>query len=257
MRIASTLQYCSVAALLAASVGTQGCATKKYVRQQVDPVTTRVAGVEQKSGENAKEIESVSNSASRANERAQGAERLATEAGQAASRANDSATQAQQKADSANALAQQGLTKANDVERMVGNVDNYKLVTNENVLFKVNRAILDEQAKSQLDKVASNLSGMKRFVVEVEGFTDKTGPANYNLSLSERRANAVIRYLTVNKQVPLRNIRVLGIGADSPVADNKTRDGRKQNRRVEIKIYAPDLNDSGNVSTARTTPSMN
>lgn len=256
MRTASTLKLCSVAALALASIGIQGCATKKYVRQTVDPVNTRVSGVEQRTNQNQKEIENVNNSASRANERAQGAERLATEAGQSAAKANEAAGQAQTRADAANQLAQQGLSKANDVERMVGNIDNYKLVSNENVLFKSARATLDDEAKAQLDKVATNLAGMKRYVVEVEGFTDKTGGQAYNLQLSERRANAVIRYLTVNKQIPLRNIRVLGVGAESPVAENNTRAGRKQNRRVEVKVYSPDLSDQGGVQT-RNTPSMN
>ncbi len=50
-----------------------------------------------------------------------------------------------------------------------------------------------------------------------------------------------MRYLTEQHQVPLRKIHILGLGADAPVADNKTRDGRKQNRRVEVKVFALDL----------------
>ena len=75
----------------------------------------------------------------------------------------------------------------------------------------------------------------------MEGFTDKIGSKQYNLELSRRRADAVVRYLTENGHVPLVKIHVLGLGEDEPAADNHTRDGRKQNRRVEIRIMAPEL----------------
>ena len=78
------------------------------------------------------------------------------------------------------------------------------------------------------------------------GFADRTGSKAYNLELARRRADAVVRYLSVDKNIPLRDIRMLGVGSEFPNADNKTRAARKENRRVDVKIYA--LNISGQPS---------
>src|SRR5262249_31363046 len=94
---------------------------------------------------------------------------------------------------------------------------------------------------SELAKQATNLD---RFVIEVQGFTDKTGSPGYNDQLSQRRAEAVARYLSTDYKIPVRNITMLGEGYASPVADDKTRDGRKQNRRVEVRLWVPEMSSS-------------
>jgi outer membrane protein OmpA-like peptidoglycan-associated protein len=88
---------------------------------------------------------------------------------------------------------------------------------------------------------------MKGYIVEVAGYADRTGDMAYNRELSRRRAEAVVHYLSVEHNVPLRTIREVGAGSDFPDADNKTREARKENRRVDIKIYSLELN--GQVST--------
>jgi len=130
---------------------------------------------------------------------------------------------------------------ANDNQREIENLDNYQQVKTESVLFPVNRWELTEDDKQQLDSLSQTLGPLKHYAIEVEGFTDKTGPHQYNIQLSERRAETVVRYLTENEHVPLVRIHVIGLGEDEPAADNKTRDGRKQNRRVEIHIMVPEL----------------
>ncbi len=77
-------------------------------------------------------------------------------------------------------------------------------------------------------------------MIEVQGFTDKTGPASFNETLSQERADAVARYLANEHKIPVRSISTLGSGYALPVADDKTRDGRKQNRRVEVRLYVPE-----------------
>jgi outer membrane protein OmpA-like peptidoglycan-associated protein len=109
------------------------------------------------------------------------------------------------------------------------------------VLFNLNQSELTSDAKAQLDAAVTKLSSMKHYVVEVQGFTDSTGDVATNLELSRRRAAAVVRYLTLDKKIPLYRVNTIGYGEESPAADNKTRDGRKQNRRVEVRFYAPDL----------------
>jgi OOP family OmpA-OmpF porin len=87
-----------------------------------------------------------------------------------------------------------------------------------------------------LDKFAETASGLKGgYTVEIQGFTDSTGAETYNILLSQRRAETVQRYL-LSKGVPLYRISVLGLGKEDPVADNKTKQGRDQNRRVEVTL---------------------
>jgi outer membrane protein OmpA-like peptidoglycan-associated protein len=74
-------------------------------------------------------------------------------------------------------------------------------------------------------------------VIEVAGFADSTGGLNHNQELSERRANAVVRYLEQQGDIPIHRILPMaGMGITHEAADNKTREGRKMNRRVEVKI---------------------
>jgi outer membrane protein OmpA-like peptidoglycan-associated protein len=82
---------------------------------------------------------------------------------------------------------------------------------------------------------------MKHYFIGVQGFTDSTGASAANIELSRRRAAAVVRYLTLDRKVPLFRVNTIGYGKESPAADNKTRDGRKQNRRVEVTLFTPDL----------------
>ncbi|HYP14107.1 MAG TPA: OmpA family protein [Bryobacteraceae bacterium] len=244
----------SVAAFGAAAVmllGT-GCATKKHVRQVVAPVEARVGGVEKKTTDHASAIGELENNVSRVDEKAIDAERKAAAAGQSAERAAQSAQQAGMRADQAHQLAESTRSR---MEGALENIDNYKLVGTENILFGLNRHALTKEAKAQLDEAVTKVQGAKNYVLEIQGFADKTGGAQNNLVLSQRRADSVVRYLTVNHNVPLRKINVLGIGEDDPNADNKTRDGRKQARRVEIKVFALDL-ASGPAASGTTATSQ-
>ena len=104
----------------------------------------------------------------------------------------------------------------------------------------------------KLDDAVQKMTSMKMYIVEVEGFADRTGPSTYNRELSRKRADAVVHYLAVEKSIPLRSIRELGVGSDFPNADNKTRAARKENRRVDVKIYSLDV-----TGTAPAESSMN
>jgi OOP family OmpA-OmpF porin len=100
----------------------------------------------------------------------------------------------------------------------------------------VGSATLSNEAKQTLDGIAGQVSSLNTgYLVELQGFTDSTGSENVNNALSQRRADAVKRYL-VTKNVQLHRISIIGLGEENPVADNKTRQGREQNRRVEVKV---------------------
>jgi outer membrane protein OmpA-like peptidoglycan-associated protein len=234
-------------------IGT-GCATKKHVRQVVGPVEARVSQAERKNVEQQAALGELENSVSRADERAMDADRKAREAGEAAKVAHGRADTAFNRADTAfnraESVGQLAESTRNRLGQVTENIDNYKLVKSENVLFGLNRYQLTKDMKQQLDTAVAQLQNSKNYVLEIQGFTDKTGSAAHNLELSRKRADSVVRYLTVEHNIPLRKINVLGIGEDDPNADNKSREGRKQARRVEVRVFSLDLGGDVNAGTA-------
>ncbi|HYZ83798.1 MAG TPA: OmpA family protein [Bryobacteraceae bacterium] len=234
--------------------GTTGCATKKYVRQTVGPVESRVASNEKKTADHSSAIGELENNLSRTDEKALEADRKAVTAGQEAQKANQAAMAAATRADEARALAE---STGNSLNEVVTNLDNYQPVTSQAILFPVNRYTLTKEAQQQLDDAVAQLGQAGNYVLEVQGFTDSTGSKEFNLRLAQRRADSVVRYLTVKHNVPLRKINVLGIGEDNFAADNKTREGRKQNRRVEVKVYALNVRGTGTGTGASAAPTTN
>jgi outer membrane protein OmpA-like peptidoglycan-associated protein len=247
-------------ALVLTLIGT-GCATKKYVAQTVAPVEQRVTGTEGKNTEQDKQlsthgtqIEEMDRGLSRTKEMLSDTDAKATQAGQAAKAADQkaegaktAADGAQQAANGARTFAEQGLDR---LGRTVESMNKYDMVKSETVLFGFNKDNLTPEAKAQLDELAKQVNGMDRYVIEVQGFTDKVGSSSYNETLSERRAQAVARYLANQYKVPVRAITMLGSGYAQPVADDKTRDGRKMNRRVEVRLWVPESASSANRAAA-------
>jgi outer membrane protein OmpA-like peptidoglycan-associated protein len=238
-----------VGAAAIALLGT-GCATKKHVRQVVGPVETRVGSVEKRTAEQAAALGDVENNVSRVDERAMEADRKAAAAGQAAQTAQSKADGAQLRADSAHSLAGNAQQMADQTRSrlttVVGNLDNYQHVTTESLYFGLNKSKLTKEETAKLDEAVAKLQGNNNYVLEIQGYTDKTGSAQLNLDLSKRRADEVVRYMTSKHNVPLRRIHVLGQGEDVPNADNSTREARKQNRRVDINVYARNVETGAN-----------
>lgn len=227
------------------------CATKKYVVGQVTPVNQRVQAVENRNSEQDKQLEALETESSKTREGLadvrQNVNTLGTELKATTETAKGAASTAQGAASAADQAKQQATdartyasTRADKLQHTIENYDKYKLSETVNVQFDFGRSDIKKDALSALDEVASKAGSMRRYVLEVQGFTDNTGPKSTNIALSQQRAEAVVRYLTVDKQIPLRNVHLIGAGSSSPVADNKTRDGRKQNRRVEIRVFAPE-----------------
>ena len=116
-------------------------------------------------------------------------------------------------------------------------MDDYVVQSTATVNFLVNSARLSPEAKTQLDEVATAASTLKGYVIEITGFASAEGSTAHNKALSERRKQAVIDYLVETHNVPLRRIGTsYGFGELQAVADNTTREGREQNRRVEVKL---------------------
>jgi len=130
--------------------------------------------------------------------------------------------------------ANQGVDKVNN---RVSDLDNYQVKDSATVYFAINRDVLTADAQKDLDDLSKKALAEKGYVIEVAGFADSTGPISRNQILSERRANAVVRYLEQNGDIPIHRILPMaGMGITHEAADNKTREGRKMNRRVEVKI---------------------
>jgi outer membrane protein OmpA-like peptidoglycan-associated protein len=231
------------------SFATVGCATKKHVREAIAPVQNQVnqtqaqLGTLQKTTEDNKKqtdqaIGDLDRQVATADEKATDAGKKAAEAAAAAAQANAAAAAAAQQAQAANTLAQQTGTK---LDTTIQNLDNYKLISTQPVYFGLGKSVLAKDEQAKLDEAIQKLSGMKGYIVEVEGFADRTGNVLYNRELSRKRADAVVHYLAVEHSIPLRSIRELGVGSDFPDANNKTREDRKENRRVDVKIYALDI----------------
>ena len=123
---------------------------------------------------------------------------------------------------------------------VIANLDDYKVANQATVLFKFNSAVLSDDDKQQLDMVASNAGSMKKYFIAVEGYTDTIGTADYNLQLSRRRADAVVVYLSAQKNVPFYQIRTIGLGENNLVDPGKTAEARAKNRRVEVKVFSAD-----------------
>lgn len=125
----------------------------------------------------------------------------------------------------------------NATNARISAMDDYVVQSSATVNFRVNSSVLSPEAKTSLDEVAAAAMTMRGYVIEVTGFASADGNANRNKVLSNRRAEAVIQYLVETHNVPLRRIgQSYGFGELQAVADNATREGRQQNRRVEVKL---------------------
>jgi OOP family OmpA-OmpF porin len=163
----------------------------------------------------------------------QNAQRLSGQMDELAAVANTAKGGAKAAQESADA-AISGVNLTND---RISALDDYVPQTVLAVNFKVGSAVLSTDSKTKLDELATNALNAKGYVLEVSGFTDTSGSVNRNRALSQRRADTVIRYLVENHQIPLRRIVTpYGFGESNPVAENTSRDGRAQNRRVEVKL---------------------
>ncbi|MGH8321753.1 MAG: OmpA family protein [Gammaproteobacteria bacterium] len=110
-----------------------------------------------------------------------------------------------------------------------------KIITLPGVAFATNSARLLPASKTTLDGAVQTLQSNPGIDAEVAGYTSGTGKAAYNLKLSQRRADAVMKYL-VDHGIDASRLTAKGYGEADPVASNKTNEGRAQNRRVELRV---------------------
>jgi outer membrane protein OmpA-like peptidoglycan-associated protein len=208
--------------------GASGCATKNYVRTQTQPLVEHTDQLDRKTSANNQSIHDVDNRAMAGIGRVQSAADLAAQNAQVASKAASDAEMA----------ANDAVHRADSLDSVVKGLDQYKKVADVSVTFGFDKAVLNKDDKEQLDTFAASLGTAKSYILEVTGGTDSTGPAQYNYELSQRRADAVVQYLASKYAIEAHRFYLIGIGKDNAVASNDTREGRKQNRRVEVQVLS-------------------
>jgi len=192
-----------VALALTVALGASGCATKKYVRQEtgavgqrVDEVTGQVEEAQTRLDTHEKQIGETSKTAQEALQRAIDAGKLAE-----------------------------------------GKLLYETVLTDDKVKFGFDTSDLSPEGQAAIDEFAAKIKqDNKNVYVEIQGHTDNVGSEKYNEELGLLRAEAVRRYLNQKQSFPLHRINVISYGESSPVADNKTREGRSQNRRVALVV---------------------
>jgi outer membrane protein OmpA-like peptidoglycan-associated protein len=133
--------------------------------------------------------------------------------------------------------AEGAIRGVNQTNERISSLDDFTAQSSLNVNFKHRSAVLTPEAKEQLDQLASQANTAKGYMIEVAGYAYDYRNKETNRRLSQQRADAVVRYLAENHRIPLRRIITpFGYGESQQVAENTTRAGREQNRRVEVRV---------------------
>ena len=200
----------ALAVVLVLGLSLTGCATKKFVDEQISAhgkvTQTKIHEVQTSVEANQKEISDLA------------AKQAALEADVA--KLSETAQDALKRAEEAGKLAK---------GRFVFEVT----LTENDVQFGFDKAVLTDAGKAVLDDFAAKVKGLNHAFVEIQGHTDSIGSESYNLKLGHQRAEAAMRYL-VEQGVPLFRMNVISYGEFKPIADNSTKEGRAENRRVTL-----------------------
>lgn len=215
-------------------------ARKKYVQRQTQPIRDRVNELDELTSANSKMIKDVD---ARSQQGIQMASTKANEADQHAVDAGNKATQAQTTATQAN-------TRLTTVETVVSNIDQYKSTNQTEIRFRAGQTVLSEAAKQAIDQMAEPVKSQRGYIIEVQGFSSGKGSAA--IATSRKMADAVVRYLVENHEIPVYRIYVLGMG-NAPAATASAANGEKPKRtsggRVEISLLKNDLEQLAGAST--------
>lgn len=216
---------------------TVGCSTKNYVRSQTAPLIQNTNDLDAKTAQDHRTILDTDQRAQAGIARAQGAADTADQHAMAAGTA----------ADAAGKSAQEAYNRVDSLTGVVANLDHYTPLADVTVTFGFDKATLTASDKKDLDAFAAKLDGARHYILEVTGGTDSTGDPQYNYDLSQRRADAVVNYLQTKYNVAPHKFYLIGIGKDQEVASNKTAAGRKQNRRVAVRLMS-NMKDAADAS---------
>jgi len=198
--------------LLTATVGLTGCATKKYVEEQISSfgqvTNTKIHEIQDATEGNQKAISEL---------------------------AADQAALAEEVAELSE-MAEDAMARATAAEVLAIGEFLYEVtITDNGVMFGFDKASLSDEAKASLDAFSAVVKAVEGHAyIEIQGHTDNIGSEGYNLKLGYKRAEHVMRYLNMEQGIPLFRMNVISYGEYKPIADNSNRDGRAENRRVTL-----------------------
>jgi peptidoglycan-associated lipoprotein len=205
--------------------GTSACASKKMVRQRVGEVNDKV--------------DTLSKSVEENQQRTKANEGRIGEVDAKANAADQKAAAAGQRADAAYSAADKVNTRADAIEKKSNRLVYEVVLSEDQGGFKFGQTKMPEDMQAKIDELVAQLKANPNgSYLEIEGHTDNVGPKDVNYKLGLERAEAVKRYLYESQQIPLHKMNVISYGEEKPIAPNKTKDGRAQNRRVVIKVLA-------------------
>jgi len=221
--------FAAVPIVVLAVGGSTACATKKFVRTSVGEVNEKVDSQGRTIEETQERVRKNEGRISEVDQRAQAAVQSAQHANDAAAAANDKAV----------TVGNEANTKFENIDRASKRLVYEVVLSEDQGNFKFGKTLLPDEAKQKIDEMVAQLKqDPKNIYLEIEGHTDSVGTAKVNERVGLERAEAVKKYLYEQYQIPLHKMNVISYGADKPVAPNKTKAGRAQNRRVVIKVLA-------------------
>ena len=231
------MQRRSIVLLVSATlIATSGCASRKYVRNEVkttgDALTARIET-------NEGETKEVRDSVDRVGQKVTGVEGRVSELDSGMNSLKGEVQSADEKAAKAQTSADRAAGDIVILDQRFQNRNAFVIADEKAVQFKFDSAKLDQSYQALLDEIADSLMQNPDAIVVLEGRTDASGDKDYNVKLGERRVDAVRRYLAVEKGIPVYKIHLISLGAAKPIAENKTRDGREKNRAVTMTILVP------------------
>ena len=209
-------------------------ARKKWVDRRVDPLKDRLNELDEVNAKNSRDIQDVDGRSQAGIRRAQ----------TAADAANQTATAANSQAEKASGTAQQASGHVDQLNGTVDGLDQYKPVTEVDVVFRGPQPVLSAAARKQLDDLAAGLNGRQGYIVEIEGHSPVAGPTG--VQSSGRLADAVKRYLVLEHQVPVYRMHAVALGnAQVATAGDEGSKPAKVIRSVHIRLMENSLAAQG------------
>ena len=221
--------FIAVPIVVMAIGGSTACATKKFVRTSVGEVNDKVDSL-------GKSVEETQERTRKNEGRIGEVDTKAQAAAQAAQVANDAAAAAKM---AANAVGTEANGKFDAIDKASKRLVYEVVLSEDQGNFKFGKTVLPDEAKQKIDEMVAQMKqDPKNIYLEIEGHTDSIGDKVTNERIGLARADSVKRYLYEQYQIPLHKMNVISYGKNKPVAPNKTKEGRAQNRRVVIKVLA-------------------
>ena len=230
-----------------------GClATRKFTRNEVktssDALSAQIDQTNAQVKETQDSVNQVNNKVTQVDQRVTGVDQRVTgvdgKVSDLDSRTTQSVNSLKTDVSGVNTKADTASKNISTLDNKFQNRNNFAVSSQKAVLFGFDSATLNDENKGSLDEIAKAVQENPNAIVVLEGHTDSTGDKVYNIRLGERRIESVRRYLAVDKGVPIFKIEEISFGAERPIAPNDSKEGRTQNRAVNLVIMVPSADSS-------------